>query len=408
MPEEQKLEAVRAGLPATSAGLYLNAGSVGPLPAETAQAMADIAAWELTTGRAHPDYISETFVRIDEARAAVAAILGATIDEVALTHATTDGMNLAAWAADWRPGDVAVTTRHEHPGGLGGLYGARERFGIDLRFVEPDPDGDDARTVAAFDAAIEAGTRLVSISHVLYTTGALLPVRQIAEIARSRGALVIVDGAQAAGAISFRVHETGADLYAVSGQKWLLGPDGMGALWCSREAIDRTRWAFGGWHAFEHIDSSGTAIVRDDARRFQVSSYHAPSVVGLARSCGWLSMYVGLEWIHARGRSLARRARELLAATPGVVVLTPADRMATLVTFRILGWPAETALDELGSRVFAIARTITALDAIRISVGFYNTEQEIERLVECVALLARHTPDTVPARHRLTVLASDR
>jgi len=183
MPEEEKLEAVRAGLPATAAGLYLNTGSVGPLPAETAKAMADVTTWELNTGRAHPDYITETFVRMDEARAAVAAVLGATIDEIALTHATTDGMNLATWAADWGPGDVAVTTRHEHAGGLGGLYGVRERFGVQLRFVEPDPDGDDDRTLAAFDAAIVPGTRLVSVSHVLWTTGALLPVRRIAELA---------------------------------------------------------------------------------------------------------------------------------------------------------------------------------------------------------------------------------
>jgi selenocysteine lyase/cysteine desulfurase len=78
--------------------------------------------------------------------------------------------------------------------------------------------------------------------------------------------------------------------------------------------------------------------------------------------------------------------------------------MATLVTFRIAGWPAEAALDELGSRVFAIARTIEGLDALRISVGFFTSEEELERFAEAVALLAAHTPETLPPRRVLAIL----
>jgi L-cysteine/cystine lyase len=407
MPEEDKLAAVRTGLPATGAGIYLNTGSSGPLPAETAKAMADVEAVELATGRAHPAYVDEMLARMDEARAAVAAILGSRLDEIALTHATTDGMNIATWAVDWKPGDRAVTTAHEHPGGVGPLYAVRDRFGIEIAFVEPDPDGDQARTLAAFDAAISPGTRLVSISHVLWTTGAVMPVHEIAELAHSRGALLIVDGAQAVGAMPFRVADTGADLYAIAGQKWLLGPDGTGALWCDRTVLDRAHRTLAGWHSYQKIDSRGTAVVHPDARRFQVSGYHQPSIVGLARSCGWLSMFVGLDWVYARAEMLARRAHAKLAATDGVGVLTPEGGMGTLVTFCIRGWPAETILDELGSRVFAIARTVPPLDAIRLSVGFFNTEEEIDRLVECVALLASHTPDTVPPRRRLTIVGRD-
>jgi L-cysteine/cystine lyase len=408
MPEEDKLAAVRAGLPATGAGLYLNTGSVGPLPAETARAMADVEAWELATGRAHPDYFEETIVRMDEARAAVAAIIGASLADVALTHAATDGMNLATWAVDWASGDLAVTSGHEHPGALGPLYVLRDRLGIELAFVEPDPDGDVARTVDAFERAIRPGTRLVSVSHVLWTTGALMPIAQIAEIAHARGALVVVDGAQAAGTVPVSVADTGADLYAVSGQKWLLGPEGMGALWCSPTALDRVRMTFGGWHSFQPIDGAGVATPHGDARRFQFSNFHRPSIVGLARSCGWLSMYVGLEWIHDRAATLARRARDLLAATNGVQVLTPSGPAGTLVTFRIGGWPAQAALEELGARVFAIARTVPQLDAIRLSVGFFNTDEEIDRLVECVTMLAAHDPGTVPARRRLTIVGDQR
>jgi L-cysteine/cystine lyase len=159
-----------------------------------------------------------------------------------------------------------------------------------------------------------------------------------------------------------------------------------------------------GWFSFESIDLRGRATYHPNARRFEASNHHKPSVVGLARSCGWLSMYVGLPWIHARGTTLARAAADRLAGIPGVELLTPRDSMATLVTFRIAGWPAEVVLDELGSRVFAITRTIAPLDAIRISVGFFNTEPEIERFATAVELLAAHTPEGLPPKPRLTIL----
>ena len=407
MPDAEKLAAVREALPSLGAGIYLNTGSAGPIPVESAAAVEELSNWELRTGRAHPDYFETFLERMAEARAGVAAILAADVDSVALTHATTDGMNIATWAIDWRAGDRAVTTTHEHPGALGPLVAIRDRLGVALTFADIGHGGDDERTVAAFDQAILPGTRLVSLSHVLWTTGARLPIERIAEIAHERGALVAIDGAQAVGAIPVSVAETGADFYSVAGQKWLLGPEGTGAIWASPRAIERAVPSIAGWFSFESIDLRGTAVYHPDARRFEASNHHKPSVVGLARSCGWLSMYVGLPWIYARGTALARAAADRLAGIRGVALLTPRDRMATLVTFRIAGWPAEIALAELSSRVFAIARTIEPLDAIRISVGFFNSEAEIERFADAVELLAAHTPDSLPPRQRLTILGQD-
>ena len=405
LPDPEKLAAIREALPALSAGIYLNTGSVGPLPAETAAAMTEIATRERDVGRADPAWIEELPMRMAEARAGVAAIVGTDVDAVALTHSTTDAMNVGALALDWTGGGRIVTTRSEHPGGLGALYALRDRHagGVEVVFVDAGADGDDARTIAAFDAAITPGTRLVAISHVLWTTGAVLPVAAIAEIAHARGALLILDGAQAAGAIPFRFDELGADLYGVSAQKWLLGPEGMGALIVAPSIGDRLRPAMGGNYSFERNDSAGMAEWWSDARRFEASNYHRPSVVGMARSLGWLSMYVGLEFIYRTGMARAAATARRLANIPSVTVLTPTERMAGLVTFRIAGWTARAALDELGARVFAIARTIASLDALRISVGFFNSDEELERLAGVIELLAAHTPETLPPR-RLTIL----
>jgi L-cysteine/cystine lyase len=403
LPDAEKLAAIREALPALSAGIYLNTGSVGPLPAETAAAMADIATRERDVGRGHVTVFEETLVRMAEARAAVAAVVGTDVDAVALTHSTTDAMNAGSLALDWRAGGRVVTTRSEHPGGRGALQALRER-GVDVVFVDAGADGDDARTVAAFDDAITPGTRLVSLSHVLWTTGAVMPIAEIAALAHDRGAMVIVDGAQAAGAIPFRFDDLGVDLYGISAQKWLLGPDGMGALVVAPHLVERLIPAMGGGFSFERSDGAGDAVWWRDARRFEASNYHVPSVVGMARSLGWLSMYVGLDYVHRRGTAMARAAADRLAAIDGVTLLTPVDRMGTLVTFRIAGWPAEAAIDELGSRVFAIVRTIASLDAVRISVGFFTSEDELERFAGAVELLAGHTPETLPPRRLLTIL----
>ena len=404
LPDPEKLAAVREALPALSAGIYLNTGSVGPLPAETAAAMAEMAVRERDIGRAHPDDLLEAMARMAEARAGVAAILGTDVAAVGLTHSTTDAMNAATNLPDWRAGGRAVTTAHEHAGAVGPLYALRDRVGAELTFVDAGDDGDDERTIDAFDAAITPDTRLVSFSHVLWTTGAVMPVARIAELAHARGALVVVDGAQAAGAIPVRLDELGADLYAVSAQKWLLGPEGMGALVVDPSIVERLVPALGGWFSFERVDSTGDGVWWADARRFESTGYHRPSVVGMARSIGWLSMYVGLDFVHRHGTSMAALALRRLAAIDGVTVLTPPDRMATLVTFRIAGWPAQAALDELGSRVFAIVRTIRSLDALRISVGFFTSEEELERFAGAVELLASHTPETLPPRRVLAIL----
>lgn len=404
LPDDERVAAIRVALPATAAGIYLNTGTAGPIPAETAAAMAQAAELELSIGRAHAARFPEILQRMDEARASVAAVLSSDLDSVGLSHSTTDGMNVGSWAVDWRPGDRVVTTSLEHLGGLGPLYAARDRFGVDLRIVDVGDGGDDDRTLASMEEAITPATRLVSVSHVAWSTGAVLPVARIAEIAHARGALVIVDGAQSAGALAVDPAALGADVYAAPGQKWLLGPEGMGAIWISPASRERIPLTFSGYFSYESSDTRGRGVPWPGARRFEATNFHAPSIIGLARSSSWLSMFVGLDWAFARAGRLARRAADLLAAIPGVELVTPRHQMATLVTFRIAGWTAVEAVEELGRRVFAIVRDIPPIGAVRMSVGFFNTDAEIERFCEAVAELARHTPDTLPRRDPLTIL----
>jgi L-cysteine/cystine lyase len=404
--EDDKVAALRRALPALSAGVYLNAGTCGPLPAETAAAMAELADWELRIGRASPDTYFDVLQRMEEARASIAAIVGADTRDIALTHAVSEAMNIAVWGLDWQPGDRVVSTRgFEHPGTLSGLYAVRDRLGVTLDLVDIDGGRDRDRVLAAFDRAISPGTRLVSVSHVSHVTGAVLPIAGIAEIAHSRGALLAVDGAQAVGAIPVDVASLGADLYGVAGQKWLLGPEGTGALVVSPAALERLKLTYASFWSHEAQDLDGLARPWPNARRFEgTSGVNHALIIGLARSCGWLSMYVGLGWALERGAALARQTAERLAALAGVSLVTPLEAMAGLVTFRIAGWPAQAVLDELGARAFVIARVIEPLDAVRFSIGWFNSEEELDRVLGLVAELAAHTPESMPARRTLTII----
>lgn len=407
MPDPEKVAAIRHQLPATGSGIYLNAGTCGPLPAETQRAMDEQAASELAVGRAAADQWLAFRERMAEARAAVAAVLVADPDDIALTHSTTDGINLVLSSLPWAPGDRVVTTNHEHPGVLGPLQALRDRTGVEIETVDIGDGGDADRTLASFRAALERPARAVVASHVLWTTGAVLPIDRLGTLARDAGAISIVDGAQSAGAIPVNLDDLDVDAYAVPGQKWLLGPEGMGALWVRRSFAVATVPAISGYLSYSAFDVARGGSLHAGARRFETTGFHRPSVIGLARSCGWLMMYVGLPWALERAGRLASAAADRLAGITGVTLVTPRGASGTLVTFRIAGWTAAEAVGELGPRVFAIIRDLPPINAVRISVGFWNTEEELERFAEAVELLARHTPDTIPPRRTLTVLGSD-
>ena len=408
LPDPEKVRAVRADLPATAAGIFMNAGTCGPIPVPASDAMAAVAERELTVGRAHRDAYDELLVRMDETRAAVAAVLGTAVDRVALTGSTTEGLAAAVLAIDWRAGDHVVTTAHEHPGLTATLAMLRDRRGVEIDVVDVGDGGDHERTVAAVERAVETTVarrpRLVALSHVLWTTGAVLPVARIVEVAHAAGIPVVLDGAQAAGAIPLEIDTIGAEFYAVPGQKWLLGPEGTGALAVSDAALAWAEPLAAGYFGTATPYATGQAHLWADARRFEVAGFHKPSIVGLGRSVGWLSMYVGLPWALARSAALATEMAAKLRRIAGVSVVTPPDAAGTLLTFRIGGWPAETVVEELGRRIFLIARPIPGFDAVRLSIGWWNTDDELGRVADAVADLARHAPDTLPRRPAIAVI----
>lgn len=395
MTDEEKVARLRELLPATGAGIYLDTACRGPLPAETAAAMRDAEDWELRVGRATEGRSQDAAQRRSEARAVLAALVGGDPGDISLTTGDEEALMIAVWAVDWQPGDRALTLATASDAILAALAGVQARLGVELDLV------DEASATAIRDATTPR-TKLVALPHVAPDTGALLPIAETSRALAETSAWLAVDASLSAGALPTHATDLGADFIAMAGDRWLLGPEDTGALWVGPRARENGKPAFSGSGAFETLHGS-IARPWPDARRFEPGGLPRTSVLGVARSVGWLEMFVGLDWIFERGTRLARRLRDTLIAWQGVEVLTPDHAMATTVVFRLVGWPTEEALDELRRRSFAILGTVAGGEALRASVAWFNTEEELDRFAGVVAELGRHTPESLPRRPPLIV-----
>jgi L-cysteine/cystine lyase len=385
MSETEKIERIREQLPVTRRMAYFNTGSVGPLPVRATET---IAAWvrrELDEGRIGVEAMQAANEVRARARAAVAGVIGAEPDEIALTHHTTEGINVVLWGLDWQPGDELVRTNLEHPAVFLPAFAVERRFGAKVVVADLGSGGGDV--VEAFAKALSPRTRVVALSHVAYCTGAALPVAEIARLAHEQGALVLVDGAQAAGAVPVDVKSLDADFYAVPGQKWLCGPEDTGALYVRRNRLESVQQTFVGYASMATLTYGEPLIPQPDARRFEVGSRHTPSLAGQAASIEWIKEEVGFSWAYARIAHLVAVARERLGDIPGVEIISPSNA-AGLLSFAVAGVDAEALSRRLNAQGIVI-RWIRAPRCARASFGFFNTEEDVDRLVAAVAGEAR-------------------
>jgi L-cysteine/cystine lyase len=359
------VDAIRAGLPVLDRLAYLNAGTNGPLPRRTVDAMTASLRRDLEEGRSSGPYFESMLARRDELRAALADVLDASADEVALTTSTTEGCNVVLAGLGISAGDEVVTTDSEHPGLFGGLVAS----GADLRVV-PVRDLPVAEVAAALREEITDKTRLIALSHVSWLTGALLPIADLVGL----GVPVLVDGAQAAGAIPVDVHELRCDFYTVSAQKWLLGPDVTGALYVRPERISELRmtmpsygsWEFGEDHAY---------TPHENAARFDPGWIAAAAGLGLLESLAFADEAGEERFEHAA--SMAAHLRHMLEAAGHDVVTEP--EQATLVTWKAQEDPK--AVVERLADAGVVVRDLPGLSWLRASCGFWTNHDDLERLL---------------------------
>jgi len=373
------IERIRQEMPATTAHIYLNTGTFGPLPTCVIQAMQERMQQEWRDGRLGAKSFDDIMTTYSAARSSVARLLHAGESEIALTDNTGEGMNIISYGFNWRAGDEVITTNHEHISALAPLYQIRDRYGIRIRVADLGPSAD-RPVLEAIDELITPRTRLISLSHVTWTTGAALDVAAVGGMGRERGIPVLVDGAQSAGAIPIDVGTLNVDFYAIPMQKWLCGPDGTGALYASREAFHYVTSTYVGYWSVKHEEDIEWAL-QDDARRFELGGRQTAAVAGQCAALRWLEEFVGHDWLYERIATLHSYAYRQLQSVPGLTMLTPRAGASGIVAFRLEGRDDAAIVKRLCDEHNIYIRNIPSTKALRVSTGFYNTEEEIDKLV---------------------------
>jgi L-cysteine/cystine lyase len=368
------LETVRSGMPSSRHAVYLNAGTWGPLPTRAADAMRARVDDVESRGRIGSNGYAE-FGRIREgARAAFAESVSSDPERIALTHSTSGGMNLVLGGLAFAPGDEIVTTDNEHPGLLEPLAALTRRYGVVVRVADALQGSDPLDAIAS---QIGPRTRLVALSHVLWANGRILPLRAISEAAHAAGAPLLVDGAQGVGAVDVDPVALGVDAYAGTGQKWLCGPNGVGFLWLADGFEERFEVAAPSYYTRDF--RSDGAPLWPGARRHDGASLATAGLAGLTAAVEFRRQLVG--WSEGAVEMAGVRARcvALLSGVPGVTLQAESEGAAPLVAFTVDGRTAEDVVEGLeGAGV--LARTLPGLDWVRVSLGYWVSDGDLERL----------------------------
>ncbi|GAB1342421.1 aminotransferase class V-fold PLP-dependent enzyme [Gemmatimonas sp.] len=357
-------------------GIYLNAASVGPMPAASVEAAAR---WSERRAQPHTIPFPWLLDSAATARANFAALVGADSDEIALMPNTTYGLNLAARALPLRPG-VVLAFDGEFPSCVYPFQALGSR-GVELELV-PRVNGlpDEDTLVQAIEQRPDVVA--VVVSWTQFASGFVADLERIGTACRARGAFFIVDGIQACGVRPIDLHALPVDVFASGAQKWQLGPWGTGFVYVRRDLITALQPHDVGWACMK----SSTDYTRltdyefdffDDARRFEVVTlaYHDFAVANAATA---LLLDVGVPAVAAHIERLVTRIVDWAQTRRDVRLITPADpaRRAGVVSF------APPELDRTAERLKSAHVHFTVREgAIRLSPHCYNTTEEIDRVL---------------------------
>ena len=368
--------------------VYLDSGASAQKPQAVIDAISAAYAGEYANVHRGLHFLSNLATdNYERVRATIARFLNAPReDEVIFTTGSTEGINLVsyAWAAPrMQPGDEIVLSLLEHHANIVPWHFLRERQGVVLRWVEPEPDG--SLPAEKVLAAVGPRTRLVAITHMSNVTGTVVDV---GAIARGTDVPVLVDGSQAAVHMPVNVGALGCDFYAVTGHK-LYGPSGSGALWVRAERQAEMRPFLGGGDMIREVTRDGVTYA-DPPLRFEAGTPGIVNQIGLGVALDYM-MGLGMANIAAHEASLRDYATERLAGLNWLQIQGDAPNKGAIFSMTMDGAHAHdiaTILDQRGIAVRAGTHCAMPLmqhygipASARASFAMYNTREDVDALV---------------------------
>jgi len=372
------VEEIRRDFPITETCIYFNTGWSGPSPIPVVKAMEETLRRGASIGPASNLFLSEMEEELVGLRRDLGELLGVETSEIALTHSTGEGLNIVYNGIDWKKGDRVITTNLEHPANDLPLMQLKRRHGVEMIRVKADPEG--LIDPEDLERAIDGKTRLITISHVIYMLGTILPIKEITKIAHENGIPVLLDMAQSVGCINFDLKDLGCDFAAARGGKWLLGPGGTGFLYVDLERLDDLNMASIGYRGAQIEGDSYRCY--PEARRFEISEPNNAINVGLRRAVQY-NKEIGSGTIEKYIRGLARYLIEKAEDLSSLRVLGTQDLTLKngLVTIEVQGRDAVELVPLLEKEYGIVARAIPRFNGVRFSLHIFNTEKEIDRLI---------------------------
>jgi L-cysteine/cystine lyase len=382
--------AIRKDIPSLDKSIYLNTGGVAPIPRPVYEVLIREFTERYIEGS--PDILRPVSVQQEESRVRkeMARFLGVEPSEICFTRGVSDGASIAMNGFRWQPGDEIVTTNEEHCAFYLSILLLKKRFGVVVRMLELENDGD--VILERFQRLLSPHTRLVALSHVTTDNGIRLPVQAMSASAHEAGVPVLLDGAQSLGQFPVNVKETGCDLYSVLSYKWLLGPYSAGVLYISNDWADRLEVTATGARAERALNyAAGTFELARGAQRFEFGPRVLPVCLGMVEAVHYLEE-IGLGEIERQVQGQAEYLRQGLRAIPGVTLRSPEqpDQGTGIVTFSIQGLPGRDISQAFRTRWNIVTRpTGLRFDAVRVSVAFFTTREELDAVLEAVGTLVR-------------------
>ena len=382
---------LRACMPALANKTYFNYGGQGPLPDPSLEAIT--ASWR-TIQQLGP-FTSAVWpfieAQVTAVRSRLAVACGVGPHRIALTENVTSGCVLPLWGLQWQAGDELLISDCEHPGVVAACQELARREGLSLAVLPVQSISTqvgavqlDEAVLTSLEQSLTARTRMVVLSHLLWTTGAVMPTARVAERLQShaRRPWLLVDAAQSMGSIPVDEAAAAADIYAFTGHKWLCGPEGLGGVALSERLLEQAQPTLIGWRSLRNEGSAGSSW-HGDARRFEVATSCVPLLAGLASSMDLLaavgSPEIRLTQIRERSDQLWRGLQEIT----GLQTLLQEPPPAGLVSFQFSasGGPSpEAVVAQLGQQAIWL-RSLDDPHCLRACTHITTTAEEVERLL---------------------------
>lgn len=380
--------AVREDFPVLKEVVYLDSTATTQTPKPAVEAMVEyFYRYAGNHGRGAHRLAREATNRYEDARENVARFLNAEPSKTVFMKNTTEGINLIANSYPWEAGDHIITTLLEHHSNL--LPWLRlQKKGVNVTVVSPDSKG--KVDISSIEKAFTEKTKLIAITQVSNVFGSVQDVKNITRLAHRRGIKVLIDGAQSAGHMPVSLKDLKCDFFATAGHKGLLGPQGTGVLYIKEPDVLDSASVGGGTVS----DVEGyTYVLEPSPACFEAGTPNIPGVIGLGRAVEYVEK-VGVSEIEAHEIKLSREAAKRLSELEHVEVYGPEDRVG-IVPFNVKGLHAHDValiLDQTRKIcvrsghhcAIPITRFLKVDSTVRASFALYNTEEEVDVLVNAV------------------------